>query len=159
MKARWPCCGNLAPDGCVIKPTPRRSIFSTPARLVFDRCALDEAASTTKPRRDDRPHRFCATPDRRAPACRMGHAADPISWSTGVRFALRISDARMSGLNTASITSRQPTSAALALVKTGDLITVDVPARIPPGSQRRRTGPTPRHLDAAARRFSAATAG
>jgi hypothetical protein len=40
---------------------------------------------------------------------------------------------------------------------TGDLITVDVPARNPPGSQRRRTGPC-RAADAAALRLSAAMA-
>ena len=45
-RARWPCCaGNLAPEGCVIKPSacdPRFLKHTGPA-LVFDDYPVDES--------------------------------------------------------------------------------------------------------------------
>ena len=73
----------------------------------------------------------------------------------GVRDMVRISDARMSGTSYgACILHVAPESyigGPLALVRTGDLITVDVAgAAHPPRGRRRRAGAAPRRLDAAA---------
>ena len=64
----------------------------------------------------------------------MGHAADPTKLlKAGVRDMLRLSDARMSGTSYGGCLLHCAPEAAiggpLALVQTGDRITVDVPAR------------------------------
>ncbi len=131
--------GNLAPDGCVIKPAaaePHLLKHSGPA-LVFndypelkaniDRDDLDVTADTILVLRNAGP---------------LGGPGMP-EWGTlpipkkllkqGVRDMLRISDARMSGTAYgACILHVSPESylgGPLALVKTGDIITVDVPNR------------------------------
>jgi dihydroxy-acid dehydratase len=131
--------GNLAPDGCVIKPAaaePRLLQHSGPA-LVFndypelkaniDREDLDVTADTILVLRNAGP---------------LGGPGMP-EWGTlpipkkllkqGVRDMLRISDARMSGTAYgACVLHVSPESylgGPLALAKTGDVITVDVPNR------------------------------
>jgi dihydroxy-acid dehydratase len=95
--------GNLAPDGCVIKPSACESRFlkHTGPALVFDDYPGDEEG-------DRRSRSRCVTRSRADPAqCRaagraghagMGHAADPTKLvKQGVRDMVRLSDARMSG--------------------------------------------------------------
>jgi dihydroxyacid dehydratase/phosphogluconate dehydratase len=73
----------------------------------------------------------------------MGHAADPAKLvKQGVRDMLRLSDARMSGTSYGACMLHCAPEAyiggPLALVKTGDRITVDVPGPPhPPGGERR----------------------
>ena len=83
----------------------------------------------------------------------------------GVRDMVRLSDARMSGTSYgACILHVSPESyigGPLALVQTGDMITLDVDERTHQHEGvRRRTGPAPRGVEeAASRATSAATAG
>ena len=131
--------GNLAPDGCVIKPSacePRLLEHTGPA-LVFD----DYAALKAQINRDD----LEVTADHVLVLCNAGPQGGPgmPEWGMlpiptklvkqGVRDMIRISDARMSGTSYgACILHVAPESyigGPLALVRTGDLITVDVPAR------------------------------
>ena len=131
--------GNLAPNGCVIKPSasaPHLLKHSGPA-IVFD----DYPAMKAVIDRDD----FEVTPDHILVLRNAGPQGGPgmPEWGMlpipgklvkqGVRDMLRISDARMSGTSYgACILHVSPESyigGPLALVKTGDMIAVDVAAR------------------------------
>jgi dihydroxy-acid dehydratase len=131
--------GNLAPDGCVIKPSacdPRFLRHSGPA-LVFDNYDALKASIN----RDD----LAVTPDHVLVLRNAGPQGGPgmPEWGMipiptklvkqGVRDMIRISDARMSGTSYgACILHVSPESyvgGPLALVRTGDLVTVDVPER------------------------------
>ncbi|HMN70680.1 MAG TPA: L-arabinonate dehydratase [Rhodoblastus sp.] len=131
--------GNLAPDGCVIKPSaaaPRYLKHTGPA-LVFDDYAqmkanidrddLDVTADTVLVLRNAGPLGGPGMPE-------WGMLPIPKKLvKQGVRDMVRISDARMSGTSYgACILHVAPESFAggpLALAQTGDMISVDVPAR------------------------------
>ena len=131
--------GNLAPDGAVIKPSaadPRLARHTGPA-IVFDNYN-DMAARIDDPALD-------VTPD----SVLVLRSAGPIGapgmpeWGMlpipkkilqqGVRDMVRISDARMSGTSYGTcVLHVAPESAVggpLALVRTGDMITLDVAGR------------------------------
>ena len=131
--------GNLAPDGCVMKPSAAATHLlkhSGPA-LVFDDYPALKAAID----RDD----LDVTPDHVLVLRNAGPLGGPgmPEWGMlpipkklikqGVRDMLRISDARMSGTSYgACILHVAPESyvgGPLALVQTGDIISVDVAAR------------------------------
>jgi dihydroxy-acid dehydratase len=131
--------GNLAPDGCVIKPSacdPRFLQHTGPA-LVFD--TYEELKANIN--RED----LDITPDHVLVLRNAGPQGGPgmPEWgmlpiptklvNAGVRDMVRISDARMSGTSYgACILHVAPESyvgGPLALVRSGDTITVDVPAR------------------------------
>ncbi len=131
--------GNLAPDGCVIKPSacePRLLCHTGPA-IVFD----DYNALKTSISRDD----LDVTPDHVLVLRNAGPQGGPgmPEWGMipiptklvkrGVRDMIRISDARMSGTSYgACILHVAPESyvgGPLALIRTGDMVSVDVPAR------------------------------
>jgi dihydroxy-acid dehydratase len=131
--------GNLAPDGCVIKPSacdPRFLRHSGPA-LVFDNYDALKASIN----RDD----LEVTPEHVLVLRNAGPQGGPgmPEWGMipiptklvkqGVRDMIRISDARMSGTSYgACILHVSPESyvgGPLALVRTGDIVTVDVPER------------------------------
>jgi dihydroxy-acid dehydratase len=131
--------GNLAPDGCVIKPSAcePRLLKHTGKALVFDdypalKAAindpnLDVTADTVLVLRNAGPQGGPGMPE-------WGMLPIPTKLvKQGVRDMIRISDARMSGTSYgACILHVAPESfvgGPLALVKTGDTITVDVPAR------------------------------
>jgi dihydroxy-acid dehydratase len=131
--------GNLAPDGCVIKPSacePRFLKHTGPA-LVFDtyeelkknidREDLDVTAETVLVLRNAGPQGGPGMPE-------WGMLPIPTKLvKQGVRDMVRISDARMSGTSYgACILHVAPESyvgGPLALVRTGDRITIDVPQR------------------------------
>lgn len=131
--------GSLAPDGCVIKPSacePRLLQHSGPA-LVFDNYAemkanidnddLDVDENTVLVLRNAGPKGGPGMPE-------WGMLPIPKKLlKKGVRDMVRISDARMSGTSYgACILHVAPESyigGPLALVQTGDIIEVDVPAR------------------------------
>jgi dihydroxy-acid dehydratase len=131
--------GNLAPDGCVIKPSacePRFLKHTGPA-LVFDtydelknninREDLDVSADHVLVLRNAGPQGGPGMPE-------WGMLPIPTKLvKQGVRDMVRISDARMSGTSYgACILHVAPESyvgGPLALVQTGDLISVDVAAR------------------------------
>lgn len=131
--------GNLAPDGCVIKPSacePRFLKHTGPA-LVFDtyeelkkninREHLDVTAETVLVLRNAGPQGGPGMPE-------WGMLPIPTKLvKQGVRDMVRISDARMSGTSYgACILHVAPESyvgGPLALVRTGDTITIDVPQR------------------------------
>jgi dihydroxy-acid dehydratase len=151
--------GNLAPGGCVIKPSacdPRLLTHTGPA-LVFDtyeelksnidRVDLDVAADTVLVLRNAGPQGGPGMPE-------WGMLPIPGKLvRRGVRDMVRISDARMSGTSYgACILHVAPESyvgGPLALVQTGDTIAVDVPRRtltlnVPEAEMgRRRAGLTP----------------
>ncbi|MBT9290964.1 L-arabinonate dehydratase [Prosthecodimorpha staleyi] len=131
--------GNLAPNGCVMKPSaadPRLLRHAGPA-LVFD----DYPALKAGIDRDD----LDVTPDTVLVLRNAGPLGGPgmPEWGMlpipkklvrqGVRDMVRISDARMSGTSYgACILHVSPESyvgGPLALVRTGDVISIDVPAR------------------------------
>ncbi|TDT99792.1 dihydroxyacid dehydratase [Azorhizobium sp. AG788] len=131
--------GNLAPNGCVMKPSaaaPHLLTHSGPA-LVFD----DYPALRSNIDRDD----LDVTPDTVLVLRNAGPLGGPgmPEWGMlpipkklvkqGVRDMVRISDARMSGTSYgACILHVSPESyigGPLGLVRTGDIITVDVPNR------------------------------
>ena len=131
--------GNLAPDGCVIKPTaaePRLLKHTGPA-VVFENYA------DLKARIDD--EALDVTPDSVLVLKAGGPVGAPSmpEWGMlpiprkllkqGVRDMVRISDARMSGTSYgACVLHVSPESAIggpFALVRTGDLIELDVQAR------------------------------
>jgi dihydroxy-acid dehydratase len=131
--------GNIAPDGCVIKPPaadPRFLKHTGPA-IVFDH--YDEMSAAVNDLD------LNVTPDHVMVLRNAGPIGGPgmPEWGMlpipkkllkqGVRDMLRISDARMSGTSYgACILHVSPEAAIrgpLAAVRTGDLITVDVPAR------------------------------
>ncbi|RZT92685.1 dihydroxyacid dehydratase [Advenella incenata] len=131
--------GNLAPSGCVIKPSACAPQFlqHTGPALVFDDYPSMKAAV------DD--ENLDVTPDHIMVLRNAGPLGGPgmPEWGMlpipvklikqGVRDMLRLSDARMSGTSYgACILHVAPESYVggnLALVRTGDMITVDVPAR------------------------------
>jgi dihydroxy-acid dehydratase len=131
--------GNLAPDGCVMKPSacaPRFLKHTGPA-LVFDDYpsmkkatddeALDVTEDTVLVLRNAGPQGGPGMPE-------WGMLPIPKKLvKQGVRDMVRISDARMSGTSYgACVLHVAPESfvgGPLALVKTGDLITIDVAAR------------------------------
>ena len=131
--------GNLAPDGVVIKPSacaPHLLRHSGPA-LVFDNYP-DMKAAIDNPDLD-------VTADHILVLRYAGPLGGPgmPEWGmlpiptklvkAGVRDMLRLSDARMSGTSYGACMLHCAPEAyiggPLALVKTGDIITVDVPAR------------------------------
>ena len=131
--------GNLAPGGCVMKPSaaePRLLKHKGPA-LVFD----DYNHMAAQVDRDD----LDVTPDHVLVLRNSGPQGGPgmPEWGMlpiptklvrlGVRDMVRISDARMSGTSYgACVLHVAPESfvgGPLALVKTGDIIEVDIPAR------------------------------
>lgn len=131
--------GNLAPDGAVIKPSacaPHLLQHTGPA-LVFDDYASMKAA-VEDPDLDVTPGHILvlrnAGPQGGPGMPEWGQLPIPSKLlKQGVRDMLRLSDARMSGTSYgACILHAAPEAyigGPLALVKTGDLITVDVPAR------------------------------
>ncbi len=131
--------GNLAPNGCVIKPSaaaPHLLRHSGPA-LVFDNYPALKAAID----RDD----LDVTPEHVLVLREAGPLGGPgmPEWGSlpiprklvrqGVRDMLRISDARMSGTAYGAcvlhVSPESHIGGPLALVRTGDRITLDVPAR------------------------------
>lgn len=131
--------GNLAPDGCVIKPSacpPHLHRHTGPA-LVFD----DYPSMKAVIDRDD----LEVTPDHVLVLRNAGPLGGPgmPEWGMlpmpkkllkqGVRDMLRLSDARMSGTSYGAcvlhISPESYVGGPLALIRTGDLITVDVPNR------------------------------
>lgn len=152
--------GNLAPDGCVMKPSAAAANLLThsgPA-VVFhdypdlkaniDRDDLDVSENSVLVLRNAGPLGGPGMPE-------WGMIPIPRKLvRQGVRDMVRISDARMSGTSYgACILHVSPESylgGPLALVKTGDMITIDVPQRtisldVPDAelSARRATLPTP----------------
>ena len=131
--------GNLAPDGCVIKPSacaPKFQKHSGPA-MVFDdypslKAAIDDPGlDVTEDHvlilRNAGPQGGPGMPE-------WGMLPIPTKLvKQGVRDMLRISDARMSGTSYgACVLHVSPESyigGNLALVRNGDIITVDIPAR------------------------------
>jgi dihydroxy-acid dehydratase len=131
--------GNLAPDGCVIKPSacaPRLLRHTGPA-LVFDdypamkKAVEDETLEVTADHimvlRNAGPQGGPGMPE-------WGMLPIPLKLvKQGVRDMLRISDARMSGTSYGGcilhVAPEAYIGGPLALVENGDRITVDVPAR------------------------------
>jgi dihydroxy-acid dehydratase len=131
--------GNLAPDGCVIKPSacaPRLLRHTGPA-LVFDDYPamkkavddpdLDVTAEHVLVLRNAGPKGGPGMPE-------WGMLPIPVKLvRAGVNDMLRLSDARMSGTSYGACMLHCAPEAyvggPLALVRTGDLISVDVPAR------------------------------
>jgi dihydroxy-acid dehydratase len=131
--------GNLAPDGCVIKPSavaPHLLKHTGPA-LVFDDYAsmkkavddpdLDVTADHVMVLRNAGPQGGPGMPE-------WGMLPIPTKLvKQGVRDMLRISDARMSGTSYGAcvlhVAPESYVGGNLALVRTGDLITVDVAKR------------------------------
>ncbi|TFZ07601.1 L-arabinonate dehydratase [Ramlibacter humi] len=131
--------GNLAPDGCVIKPSacsPHLLNHTGPA-LVFDDYPslkkaiddpdLDVTADHVIILRNAGPQGGPGMPE-------WGMVPVPTKLvKQGVRDMMRISDARMSGTSYGAcvlhVAPEAYVGGNLALVKTGDLITVDVPNR------------------------------
>jgi dihydroxy-acid dehydratase len=131
--------GNIAPDGCVIKPSAAGQKFqrhSGPAlvfdsyadmKAVIDRDDLDVTADTVLILRNAGPLGGPGMPE-------WGMLPIPKKLvKQGVRDMVRISDARMSGTSYgACILHVAPESfigGPLALVRTGDTIELDIPAR------------------------------
>ncbi|WP_142846407.1 L-arabinonate dehydratase [Telmatospirillum sp. J64-1] len=131
--------GNLAPDGCVMKPAaadPRLRRHTGPA-LVFD----DYQHMKDEIDRED----LEVTPDHVLVLRNVGPLGGPgmPEWGMlpipkkllkrGVRDMLRISDARMSGTSYGAcilhVAPEAFVGGPLALVRTGDIISVDVEAR------------------------------
>ncbi|HVX91588.1 MAG TPA: L-arabinonate dehydratase [Xanthobacteraceae bacterium] len=131
--------GNLAPDGCVMKPSacPPRFLKHTGPALVFD----DYPSMKETLERDD----LDVTADHVLVLRNAGPQGGPgmPEWGMlpiprkllrqGVRDMVRISDARMSGTSYGAcvlhVAPEAYVGGPLALVKNGDLISIDVPAR------------------------------
>jgi dihydroxy-acid dehydratase len=131
--------GNLAPDGCVVKPSAAKAKFlkHSGKAVVFedypdlkariDRDDLDVTEDSVLVLRNAGPLGGPGMPE-------WGMLPIPKKLvKQGVRDMVRISDARMSGTSYgACILHVSPESylgGPLALVKTGDIITVDIPNR------------------------------
>ena len=131
--------GNLAPDGCVVKPSacePRLLQHTGPA-LVFDNYP-DMKAATDDPDLDVSADHVLVLRN----AGPLGGPGMP-EWGMlpiplklikqGVRDMLRLSDARMSGTSYGGcvlhIAPEAHVGGPLALLQTGDLVCVDIPAR------------------------------
>jgi dihydroxy-acid dehydratase len=131
--------GNLAPDGCVMKPSacePRLRRHTGPA-LVFDDYPALKAAT------DD--ENLDVTADHVLVLRNVGPQGGPgmPEWGMlpipkrlvreGVRDMLRISDARMSGTSYGAcilhVSPEAHIGGPLALVRNGDMISVDIAAR------------------------------
>jgi dihydroxy-acid dehydratase len=131
--------GNLAPDGCVMKPpaAEARLLQHTGLALVFD--SYDEMNAAVNDQDLD------VTADQVMVFRNAGPIGGPgmPEWGMlplpkkllqqGVRDMLRISDARMSGTSYGAcilhVSPEAHVGGPLAAVRTGDLITVDVPKR------------------------------
>ncbi len=131
--------GNLAPDGCVIKPCAAASelLQHTGLALVFDDVAemkariddpdLDVTANTVLILRNAGPEGGPGMPE-------WGMLPIPQKLlQQGVRDMVRISDARMSGTSYGAcilhVSPEAHVGGPLALVRTGDVITIDVAER------------------------------
>ncbi len=131
--------GNLAPDGCVIKPSAcsARFLQHTGPAMVFDdypslKKAIDDPElDVTEDHviilRNAGPQGGPGMPE-------WGMVPIPTKLvKQGVRDMMRISDARMSGTSYGAcvlhVSPEAYIGGALALVRNGDMITVDVPAR------------------------------
>ena len=131
--------GNLAPDGCVIKPSacPAHLHQHTGPALVFDDYPsmkavidsddLDVTADHVLVLRNAGPQGGPGMPE-------WGMLPMPRKLlKQGVRDMLRLSDARMSGTSYGAcvlhIAPEAYVGGPLALIQTGDMITVDVPSR------------------------------
>ncbi len=131
--------GNLAPDGCVIKPAAMDARFlkhSGPALVFDDYASLKKAV-------DD--ETLDVTPDHVLVLRNAGPQGGPgmpewgmlpmpkVLLKQGHRDMLRLSDARMSGTSYgACVLHVSPESfvgGPLALLRTGDVVTIDVDAR------------------------------
>ena len=131
--------GNLAPEGCVIKPSacdPRFTRHEGPA-LVFDsypemRAAADDESLEVTP---DHVMVFRGAGPQGGPGMpEWGMLPIPKKLlKQGVRDMLRISDARMSGTSYGAcvlhVSPEAHVGGPLALVETGDIIRVDIPNR------------------------------
>ena len=132
--------GNLAPDGCVIKPSacpPHLHQHTGPAlvfddypsmKAVIDSDDLDVTADHVLVLRNAGPLGGPGMPE-------WGMLPMPRKLlKQGVRDMLRLSDARMSGTSYGAcvlhISPESYIGGPLALIRTGDMITVDVPNRI-----------------------------
>jgi dihydroxy-acid dehydratase len=131
--------GNLAPDGAIIKPaaaSPELLVHRGPA-LVFDsiedaHARLDDpdlavTADTVLVLRGCGPRGYPGMPE-------VGNLPLPRALlQAGVRDMVRISDARMSGTAYGTVVLHVAPEAAaggpLALLRTGDVVTLDVPNR------------------------------
>ena len=132
--------GNLAPNGCVIKPSacePRLLQHTGPALVFDDYPSLKDAVE-----RDD----LDVTPDHVLVLRNAGPLGGPgmPEWGMlpiprkllrqGVRDMLRISDARMSGTSYGGcilhVAPEAYVGGPLALLRTGDRVSVDVPGRV-----------------------------
>ncbi len=131
--------GNLAPDGCVIKPAAMQQhlmVHEGPA-LVFDSYPEMKAAVNDEDLDVTADHIMIfrgAGPIGAPGMPEWGMLPIPTKLvKQGVRDMLRISDARMSGTSYGACVLHVAPEAAiggpLALVKTGDMIRVDVPKR------------------------------
>ena len=131
--------GNLAPDGCVIKPAAMEQhlmVHEGPA-LVFDSYPEMKAAVNNEDLDVTADHIMIfrgAGPIGAPGMPEWGMLPIPTKLvKQGVRDMLRISDARMSGTSYGACVLHVAPEAAiggpLALVKTGDMIRVDVPKR------------------------------
>lgn len=131
--------GNIAPDGAVIKPSaclPRLLVHQGPAlvfesypemKAVIDRDDLDVTADTVLILRNAGPQGGPGMPE-------WGMLPIPRKLlRQGVRDMLRLSDARMSGTSYGAcvlhVAPEAHVGGPLALVRTGDIIAVDVPNR------------------------------
>ena len=159
--------GNLAPDGCVIKPSacaPHLLKHAGPA-LVFDDYPSMKAAID----RDD----LDVTPDHVLVLRNAGPQGGPgmPEWGMlpipkklvkqGVRDMVRISDARMSGTSYGAcilhVAPEAYIGGPLALVRTGDIISIDVAAALDQSRcLRGRAGAPPRRAGRRRRRGSSA---
>ena len=131
--------GNLCPQGAVVKPSAasKELLVHTGPALVFesiedfrsriDDPSLDVTAETVLVLRGCGPRGYPGMPE-------VGNMPLPEKLlKAGVRDMVRISDARMSGTAFGTTVLHVAPEAAvggpLALVRTGDLITLDVPGR------------------------------
>jgi dihydroxyacid dehydratase/phosphogluconate dehydratase len=131
--------GNLAPDGCVIKPSacaPHLLRHTGPALVFDDYPSLKKAADD--PDLDVSANHILvlryAGPQGGPGMPEWGMLPIPVKLvKAGVKDMLRLSDARMSGTSYGACMLHCAPEAyvggPLALVRTGDLINVDVPAR------------------------------
>ncbi|MCD8504769.1 MAG: dihydroxy-acid dehydratase [Burkholderiaceae bacterium] len=131
--------GNLAPDGCVIKPSacpPHLHQHTGPA-LVFDDYPSMKAVIDSEDLNVTADHVLVlrnAGPQGGPGMPEWGMLPMPKKLlKQGVRDMLRLSDARMSGTSYGAcvlhISPESYVGGPLALIKTGDMITVDVPNR------------------------------
>src|SRR5215203_1840110 len=131
--------GNLAPDGCVIKPSacdPKFLRHTGPA-LVFDDYPSMKAAIEDEDLDVTADHILIlrnAGPQGGPGMPEWGMLPIPKKLvKQGVRDMVRLSDARMSGTSYGAcilhVAPEAYVGGPLALVRTGDMITVDVPAR------------------------------